>query len=64
MWCHNEELQTSVTINHTLENRLMALSKEHEAEMQMNTQKVKTCRQTYIIESKYTVILIQKLQIM
>lgn len=44
MWCHNEELQTRMTIIHTLENRLMVLSKEYEAEMQMNTQKVKTCR--------------------
>lgn len=40
MWCHTEELQTRMTIIDTLENRLAALSKQHEAEMQMNTQKV------------------------
>ncbi|XP_027130303.1 pericentrin isoform X5 [Larimichthys crocea] len=41
MWCHTEELQTRMTIIDTLENRLAALSKQHEAEMQMNTQKLK-----------------------
>ncbi|XP_054469221.1 pericentrin isoform X2 [Anoplopoma fimbria] len=41
MWCHTEELQTRMTIIHTLENRLSALSKKHDAEMQSNTQKLK-----------------------
>ncbi|TMS21355.1 Pericentrin [Larimichthys crocea] len=41
MWSHTEELQTRMTIIDTLENRLAALSKQHEAEMQMNTQKLK-----------------------
>lgn len=40
MWCHTEELQTRMTIIHTLEDKLSALSKQHEAEMQRNTQKV------------------------
>ncbi|XP_074517504.1 pericentrin isoform X8 [Sebastes fasciatus] len=41
MWCHTEELQTRMTIIHTLENRLAALSKQHDAELQRNTQKLK-----------------------
>ncbi|XP_028420872.1 pericentrin isoform X5 [Perca flavescens] len=40
MWFHTEELQTRMSIIHTLENRLAALSK-HEAELQRNTQKLK-----------------------
>ncbi|XP_078134423.1 pericentrin isoform X2 [Sander vitreus] len=40
MWCHTEELQTRMSIIHTLENRLAALSK-HDAELQRNTQKMK-----------------------
>ncbi len=34
MWSHTEELQTRLTIIHTLENRLAALSKQHDAEIQ------------------------------
>ncbi|XP_031165614.2 pericentrin isoform X4 [Sander lucioperca] len=41
MWCHTEELQTRMSIIHTLENRLAALSKQHDAELQRNTQKMK-----------------------
>ncbi|XP_068574033.1 pericentrin isoform X2 [Cebidichthys violaceus] len=41
MWCHTEELQTRLTIIHTLENRLSALTKQHDTEMQRNTQKLK-----------------------
>ncbi|KAK9534370.1 hypothetical protein VZT92_009414 [Zoarces viviparus] len=41
MWCHTEELQTRLTIIHTLENRLSALSKQQDAEMQRTTQKLK-----------------------
>ncbi|XP_035529571.1 pericentrin [Morone saxatilis] len=41
MWCHTEELQTRMTIIHNLEGRLAALSKQHDAEMQRNTQKLK-----------------------
>lgn len=40
MWCHTEELQTRLTIIHTLENRLIALSEQHEAEMLRNSQRV------------------------
>nr|XP_046269155.1 pericentrin isoform X2 [Scatophagus argus] len=40
-WCHTEELQTRMTIIHTLENRFAALSKQHEEEVQRNTQKLK-----------------------
>uniref|UniRef100_A0A673B4S6 Pericentrin n=1 Tax=Sphaeramia orbicularis TaxID=375764 RepID=A0A673B4S6_9TELE len=40
MWCHTEELQAKITLIHNLENRLSALSKQHEAEMQ-STQKIK-----------------------
>ncbi|XP_073339040.1 pericentrin isoform X2 [Pagrus major] len=39
MWCYTEELQTRMTIIHTLEKRLAALSEEHTVEMQRNTQK-------------------------
>ncbi|XP_062295952.1 pericentrin isoform X3 [Scomber scombrus] len=41
MWCYTEELQARMTIIHTLENKLADLSKQHEAEMQNNTQKFK-----------------------
>ncbi|XP_008275148.1 pericentrin [Stegastes partitus] len=41
IWRHSEELQTRMTIIHTLENRLEALSKQHAAEMQKNMQKLK-----------------------
>ncbi|XP_053191638.1 pericentrin [Scomber japonicus] len=41
MWCHTEELQARMTIIHTLENKLADLSKQHEAEMSNNTQKLK-----------------------
>ncbi|KAK5857626.1 hypothetical protein PBY51_010856 [Eleginops maclovinus] len=41
MWCLTEELQTRMTIIHSLENNLAALSKQHDAEMQRNTQKLK-----------------------
>lgn len=40
MWCQTEELQTKMTIIHSLENRLTAINEEHEAEMQRQTQKV------------------------
>ncbi|XP_036981473.1 pericentrin isoform X2 [Acanthopagrus latus] len=44
MWCYTEELQTRMTIIHTLEKRLSALSEEHNAEIQSNPQKVScTC---------------------
>ncbi|XP_030299600.1 pericentrin isoform X3 [Sparus aurata] len=41
MWCYTEELQTRMTIIHTLEKRVAALSEEHNAEMQSNPQKLK-----------------------
>ncbi|KAM8917072.1 pericentrin isoform 2-T2 [Spinachia spinachia] len=41
MWCHTEELQTRMTTIHSLEDRLSTLSKQHDAEMQKNTQKLK-----------------------
>ncbi|XP_054861917.1 pericentrin isoform X3 [Amphiprion ocellaris] len=41
IWCHSEELQTRMTIIHTLENRLAALSQQHDAEMQKSMQKLK-----------------------
>ncbi|XP_068436282.1 pericentrin [Clinocottus analis] len=41
MWYHTEELQSRLSIIHTLENRLSALSKQHDAEIQRNTQKLK-----------------------
>ncbi|XP_056151383.1 pericentrin [Lampris incognitus] len=41
IWCHSEELRTRMTIIQTLENRLSALSKQHEAELQRNTQQLK-----------------------
>ncbi|XP_069008664.1 pericentrin isoform X2 [Embiotoca jacksoni] len=34
IWCYTEELQISMTIIHTLKNRLAALSNQHDAEMQ------------------------------
>lgn len=40
MWCQTEELQTKMTIIHSLENRLTAINEEHEAEMQRQTPKV------------------------
>lgn len=40
LWCHAEELQTRMTIIHTLENRLTAMSEQHEEEMMRMTQKV------------------------
>ncbi|KAM8737047.1 pericentrin isoform 2-T2 [Acanthopagrus schlegelii] len=49
MWCYTEELQTRMTIIHTLEKRLAALSEEHNAEMQSNPQKV-SC--TYVPQLK------------
>ncbi|XP_047466343.1 pericentrin [Mugil cephalus] len=39
-WAHSEELQTSMTIIHSLENRLAALSEQYDEEVQ-NTQKLK-----------------------
>ncbi|KAM4625822.1 pericentrin [Polymixia lowei] len=41
MWRHSEELQTRMTVIQTLENRLSALSKQHDAELQRNTQQLK-----------------------
>ncbi|KAI9528762.1 hypothetical protein NQZ68_017360 [Dissostichus eleginoides] len=41
MWCLTEELQSRMTIVHTLDSNLAALSKQHDAEMQRNTQKLK-----------------------
>ncbi|XP_026194895.1 pericentrin-like isoform X2 [Anabas testudineus] len=41
VWCHTEELQTTNAIIHALENKLATLSKQHSAEMQNNTQKLK-----------------------
>ncbi|XP_030575002.1 pericentrin isoform X2 [Archocentrus centrarchus] len=40
IWCHTEELQTAVTIIYTLENRVAALTDQHDAEIQ-NMQKMK-----------------------
>ncbi|XP_070699119.1 pericentrin [Pempheris klunzingeri] len=40
MWCHTEELQTSMTIIHTLKDGLATLN-QRDAEMQSNTQKLK-----------------------
>ncbi|XP_017270711.1 pericentrin isoform X2 [Kryptolebias marmoratus] len=39
-WCLTEELQTRMTIIHTLENRLTSSSKQQDAETQLNTKKV------------------------
>ncbi|KAM7376064.1 hypothetical protein PAMP_005812 [Pampus punctatissimus] len=41
MWRHTEELQSRMTIIHTLESRHADMSKRHEAEMQKNAQKLK-----------------------
>ncbi|XP_010784783.1 pericentrin [Notothenia coriiceps] len=41
MWCLTEELQSRMTIIHTLDSNLAALSKQHDAEVQRNTQKLK-----------------------
>uniref|UniRef100_A0AAQ4QNG3 Pericentrin/AKAP-450 centrosomal targeting domain-containing protein n=1 Tax=Gasterosteus aculeatus aculeatus TaxID=481459 RepID=A0AAQ4QNG3_GASAC len=41
IWCHTEELQTRMTMIHSLEERVSTLSKQHDAEMQRNTQKLK-----------------------
>ncbi|XP_058471141.1 pericentrin [Solea solea] len=41
LWRHSEELQTTMTIIHTLENRLSVLSEQHDADIQ-STQKLKT----------------------
>ncbi|KAL3049419.1 hypothetical protein OYC64_008805 [Pagothenia borchgrevinki] len=41
MWCLTEELHTRMTTIHTLDSNLAALSKQHDAEMQRNTQKLK-----------------------
>ncbi|KAI4804513.1 hypothetical protein KUCAC02_026139, partial [Chaenocephalus aceratus] len=41
MWCLTEELQSRMTIIHTLDSKLAALSKQHDAEVQRNTQKLK-----------------------
>lgn len=40
MWYHIEELQAITTVVHSLENRLIAINQEHEAEMQKHTQEV------------------------
>ncbi|CAN9502418.1 unnamed protein product [Ophioblennius macclurei] len=40
IWCHTELMQTAMTTTHTLESRLTALSKQHDAEIQ-NTIKLK-----------------------
>ncbi|XP_029972288.1 pericentrin isoform X2 [Salarias fasciatus] len=40
IWCHVEQMQTAVTTIHTLESRLAALTKQHDAEIQ-NTKKLK-----------------------
>lgn len=42
MWCHVEELQALTTVVHSLENRLVAVNTDHEAEMQKHTQEVDT----------------------
>ncbi|XP_034431835.1 pericentrin isoform X3 [Hippoglossus hippoglossus] len=38
LWCHTEELQTRMTMIHTLEDGVVALSEQHDAEIQ-NAQK-------------------------
>lgn len=40
MWYHIEELQAITTVVHSLENRLIAVNKDHEGEMQKHTQEV------------------------
>ncbi|XP_047193520.1 pericentrin isoform X4 [Scophthalmus maximus] len=40
LWCHTEDLQTRMTLIHTMENRLSALSEQHDAETR-KTQKLK-----------------------
>ncbi|XP_026170864.1 pericentrin isoform X4 [Mastacembelus armatus] len=52
MWCYTEELQTNMTIIHTLENRLAAMSKAHNAEMQNDTQKLKPICQDEALKQK------------
>ncbi|XP_041827485.1 pericentrin isoform X2 [Melanotaenia boesemani] len=46
MWCLSEELDTRMTIIHSLENRQASLSEQHEAEMQLNTQKIALLEET------------------
>ncbi|KAK5886534.1 hypothetical protein CesoFtcFv8_017560 [Champsocephalus esox] len=41
MWCLTEELHSRMTIIHTLDSKLAALSKQNDAEVQRNTQKLK-----------------------
>ncbi|XP_072221841.1 pericentrin isoform X1 [Leuresthes tenuis] len=50
MWCLSEELQTRMTIIHTLENRLAALSKQPVADMQLDTEKVALLEETLHLE--------------
>lgn len=40
MWYHTEELQTMTTIVHSLENRLITINNDHEAEKQKHIQEV------------------------
>ncbi|KAM4541725.1 pericentrin isoform 3-T3 [Odontesthes bonariensis] len=49
-WCLSEELQTRMTIIHTLENRLAALSKRPVADMQLDTEEVAPLEETLNLE--------------
>ena len=40
IWCHSEELQSRLTIIHSLEGSLSALDAQHATELQRNTQQV------------------------
>lgn len=40
MWCYMEELQAITTVVHSLENRLIAINQDHEAEKQKLAQEV------------------------
>ncbi|XP_062413118.1 pericentrin isoform X11 [Pungitius pungitius] len=41
IWYYTEDLQTRTTMIHSLEDRLSTLSKQHDADMERNTQKLK-----------------------
>ncbi|XP_069391966.1 pericentrin isoform X4 [Paralichthys olivaceus] len=42
LWSHTEELQTRMTMIHTLEDRLVSLSKQHDAEIQKAQKRMTT----------------------
>lgn len=53
MWSHIEELQSRMAIIQTLENRLAALSQQHEAEMKNTQQVINICTPLHTRKSKY-----------